>query len=267
MFPWFFSCLCLFLSLVGCMKIVENYSIQKLLQYFFLFSSFAFFFLISLLFDWTSNRYKNQDEDLLPKGERITLSPNKIKCHHPNCPKVNSSSPNIEQRHTIKPAQGQQTVGETSSLTGSIVIPNSCNNSQLSSPELSDATETRKYLSAINLHDERDEKQKTILLKIPSVIKSDQPIVSEVLDFCFVFVFELQCKCVAYTHCLFFRAWRDLVNIWVRHHRQHDVVHRLCSTNMLYCMRRRPLLTIRAVIKTSALPKRPHKQMMEIFGE
>lgn len=82
----------------------------------------------------------------------------------------------MEQKHSQK----VQTV-ETSSICGSIIIQGNCNTSQLSSPDVSETTETRKYLSAINLcgNEERvDDKQKTILLKIPGVIKADQLVVS-----------------------------------------------------------------------------------------
>lgn len=39
------------------------------------------------------NRYqrqqKQQEEGLLPNAETLTLSPSRIKCHHPKCPRVN----------------------------------------------------------------------------------------------------------------------------------------------------------------------------------
>lgn len=89
---------------------------------------------------------------------------------------MNSSSPNVDQRHAIK----TQTA-DPNSISGNLIIHNSCNNSQLSSPDISETKEVRKYLSAINLQDECDEKQKTILLKFPGVIKTDQPIVSNFL--------------------------------------------------------------------------------------
>lgn len=127
-------------------------------------------FKLSLLF-----RYQHQDEDLLPNTDILTLSPHRIKCHHPKCPKVNQSPPiSQEQRHSIR----VQT-GDAGSTAGSIIIQN-CNNSQLSSPDLSEPNEvTKKYLSALNVNniDERDEKQKTILLRIPSVKKTDQLVI------------------------------------------------------------------------------------------
>lgn len=85
---------------------------------------------------------------------------------------MNQSPPiSQEQRHSTK----VQT-GDTGSIAGSIIIQN-CNNSQLSSPDLSEPNEvTKKYLSAMNVNtvDEREEKQKTFLLKIPGVMKADQ---------------------------------------------------------------------------------------------
>lgn len=115
---------------------------------------------------------------MLPNTEILTLSPHRIKCHHPKCPKMNQSPPKSqEHRHSIR----VQT-GDAASTAGSIIIPN-CNNSQLSSPDLSEPNEVAKrYLSALNVNniDERDEKQKTFLLKIPSV-KADQLVIS--LDF------------------------------------------------------------------------------------
>lgn len=123
---------------------------------------------------WWWCRYRNQDDDLLPNADILTLSPNRIKCHHPKCPKLNQSPPHC----SLKSPMHAQPSHDTASLSGSIVVPN-CNNSQMSSPEMSDSNESRKYLSSLNINnvDERDEKQKTILLKIPSVMKSDQLLV------------------------------------------------------------------------------------------
>lgn len=50
----------------------------------------------------------------------------------------------------------------------------------MSSPDISDSNESRKYLSSLHINnvDEKDDKQKTILLKIPSVMKTDQLLVN-----------------------------------------------------------------------------------------
>lgn len=127
-------------------------------------------------------RYKNQDEDLLPNADTFTLSPHRIKCHHPNCPKMNQNTPD----GSTKCLKSQMI--DTHSISGSIVIQNNCNNSQLSSPDVSEANALRKYSSSsANVpsnnsgNEEKDDKQKTILLKIPSVIKAEQLSVSTVV--------------------------------------------------------------------------------------
>lgn len=87
---------------------------------------------------------------------------------------------------------------DTNSISGSIVIQNNCNNSQLSSPDVSEANALRKYSSgsANNGNEDKDDKQKTILLKIPSVIKAEQ---LSVRDF-FIFSHRFRYPC----HFLFF---------------------------------------------------------------
>lgn len=119
-------------------------------------------------------RYRNQDEDLLPNADTLALSPNRIKCHHPKCPKLNQSPPHSSLR--IHTTMGNN---ESGSLTGSIALPH-CNNSQISSPDISESNESRKYISSLHINnvDEKDDKQKTILLKIPSVMKTDQFLVN-----------------------------------------------------------------------------------------
>lgn len=75
-------------------------------------------------------------------------------------------------------------LGDANSISGTIVIPNNnCNNSQLSSPDMSEANEImqRYSSSSINLaamanggNDDKDDKHKSSLLKIPGVIKMEQ---------------------------------------------------------------------------------------------
>lgn len=124
-------------------------------------------------------RYRNQDEDLLPNADTLTLSPNRIKCHHPKCPKLSQSPPHCSLKSPL-----HTQANETGSLSGSTVLPN-CNNSQMSSPDISDSNESRKYLSSLHINniDEKDDKQKTILLKIPGVMKTDQLLVINILTF------------------------------------------------------------------------------------
>lgn len=201
----------------------------------------------SFVHDLWHFRYKNQDEDLLPNADTIALSPHKIKCHHPNCPKMNS--PHIDHQQQLQQkmmhSQKVQTSvgGETSSICGSIHIQGNCNNSQLSSPDISETTDTRKYLSAINLNDDRsgsvDEKQKTILLKIPGVIKGEQLTVS-VLAFCAIK--SVHFNSIESTVLCLSRVYRVRQSIWVHRHRR-DVDHRWCSTNTLFCIRLHRLST------------------------
>lgn len=127
-------------------------------------------------------RYKNQDEDLLPNADTFTLSPHRIKCHHPNCPKVNQNTPTMDGGGGICGAKRLKSqMADTNSISGTIVIQNNCNNSQLSSPDMSEANEMHRYSSSsANLatansgNDDKDDKHKLSLLKIPGVIKTEQ---------------------------------------------------------------------------------------------
>lgn len=79
-------------------------------------------------------------------------------------------------------------MADTNSISGTIVIQNNCNNSQLSSPDMSEANEMHRYSSSsMNLatatsappttttgNDDKDDKHKLSLLKIPGVIKTEQ---------------------------------------------------------------------------------------------
>ncbi|XP_055304336.1 voltage-dependent T-type calcium channel subunit alpha-1G [Sitodiplosis mosellana] len=127
-------------------------------------------------------KYRNQDEDLLPNADTFTLSPHRIKCHHPNCPKVNQNTPTMDGSGgggVAKRLKSQ--MADTNSISGTIVIQNNCNNSQLSSPDMSEANEMHRYsTSSANLatansrNDDKDDKHKSSLLKIPGVIKTEQ---------------------------------------------------------------------------------------------
>lgn len=72
-------------------------------------------------------------------------------------------------------------MADTNSISGTIVIQNNCNNSQLSSPDLSEANEMHRYSSSsTNLamanigNDDKEDKHRSSLLKIPGVIKAEQ---------------------------------------------------------------------------------------------
>ncbi|XP_031625019.1 voltage-dependent T-type calcium channel subunit alpha-1G isoform X2 [Contarinia nasturtii] len=126
-------------------------------------------------------KYKHQDEDLLPNADTFTLSPHRIKCHHPNCPKVNQNkTPTMDGGARRLKSQ----MADTNSISGTI-IQNNCNSSQLSSPDMSEANEMHRFSSSsMNLaaaaptttagNDDKDDKNKLSLLKIPGVIKTEQ---------------------------------------------------------------------------------------------
>lgn len=134
-------------------------------------------------------RYKNQDEDLLPNADTFTLSPHRIKCHHPNCPKVNQNqTPTIDGAKRLR-----SQMADANSISGTIAMPNNCNNSQLSSPDMSEANEMHRYstgsgnVATTNSgNDDKDEKHRSGLLKIPGVIKTEQQSVGGI---CFVLAF------------------------------------------------------------------------------
>lgn len=151
---------------------------------------FCSFFLSSLA--RSICRYKHQDEDLLPNADTFTLSPHRIKCHHPNCPKANQNTP------TMDGSGGRRLksqMPDTNSISGTIVIQNNCNNSQLSSPDVSETNEIHKYSTGSGNaattnsgNDEKDEKHRSGLLKIPGVIKTEQQSVSGIRRTAFAFV-------------------------------------------------------------------------------
>ena len=64
---------------------------------------------------------------------------------------------------------------DATSTTGSVVIHN-CGSSQISSPDNSEALDSKKYVSVLNINnvDEKDDKQKAIILKIRNAVKSEQ---------------------------------------------------------------------------------------------
>lgn len=139
--------------------------------------SIFFFCFVLFLCNSFHHRYKNQDEDLLPNADTFTLSPHRIKCHHPNCPKVNQNqAPTLDGGKRLR-----SQMADANSISGTIVMPNNCNNSQLSSPDMSEANELHRCSSssanlatAYNGNDEKDDKHKSSLLKIPGVIKTEQ---------------------------------------------------------------------------------------------
>lgn len=85
-------------------------------------------------------------------------------------------------------------MADTNSISGTIVIQNNCNNSQLSSPDMSEANELHRYSSssanvatANSGNDDKDDKHRSSLLRIPGVIKTEQQTVRFHFDFGFLF--------------------------------------------------------------------------------
>lgn len=133
-----------------------------------------------------TDRYKNQDEDLLPNADTFTLSPHRIKCHHPNCPKMNQNSPSLDASKCLKSHQRNATDANSIGLA----------TSQLSSPDLSDSHDMRKHstgsanTSNVFGHtngdqqpmNERQRAQEQQRYRIPSAIKVEQQSMVSILS-------------------------------------------------------------------------------------
>lgn len=115
---------------------------------------------------------RQQEEGLLPDGETLTLSPSRIKCHHPKCPRTSQNSTTNIQDQLI-------TVMVPLNASRNMQTTNSTDN-HISSPENSDSMEHNKNTTKKNgsIQDGKDDKQKTIRLRIPSTNESEQLIVS-----------------------------------------------------------------------------------------
>lgn len=123
-----------------------------------------------------TNRYqrqlRQQEEGLLPDGETLTLSPSRIKCHHPKCPRTNQNSTTNIQDQLI-------TVMVPLNTSRNAQTANS-NDNHISSPENSDSMEHNKHLAKKNgtIQECKDDKPKSFRLTIPSTNESEQLIVS-----------------------------------------------------------------------------------------
>lgn len=126
-----------------------------------------------------TRRYKNQDEDLLPNADTFTLSPHRIKCHHPNCPKMNQNSPAYDAAKCLKSHQRPANDANSIGLAAS----------QLSSPDMSDPYDMRQastgatnapnaFGQANGDQQQRAGHQEQQRLRIPSAIKVEQQSVS-----------------------------------------------------------------------------------------
>lgn len=124
-----------------------------------------------------TRRYKNQDEDLLPNADTFTLSPHRIKCHHPNCPKMNQNSPAYDTAKCLKSHQRPANDANSIGLAAS----------QLSSPDMSDSHDMRQAATGAtnafgqangDSQQQRAGHQEQQRLRIPSAIKVEQQSVS-----------------------------------------------------------------------------------------
>ncbi|XP_037028717.1 voltage-dependent T-type calcium channel subunit alpha-1G isoform X5 [Bradysia coprophila] len=124
---------------------------------------------------------RQQEEGLLPDGETLTLSPSRIKCHHPKCPRTSQNSTTNIQDQLI-------TVMVPLNASRS-APPASSNDNHISSPENSDSMDHSKNATKKNgtVQDGKDEKQKTFRLRLPSTNESEQlinPCSSNYLNTC-----------------------------------------------------------------------------------
>ncbi|XP_062714387.1 voltage-dependent T-type calcium channel subunit alpha-1G isoform X3 [Aedes albopictus] len=115
-------------------------------------------------------QYQNRKEGLLPHTpETLTLSPNKIKVHHPKCPKMNALA-----------VSGVQHRNNQGSNTPCAIIPRLPRNApstvgtekQMSSPDVSEMVSVENIknnaLNNCTNYSNLDDKQKIVLLKIPN---------------------------------------------------------------------------------------------------
>ncbi|XP_021706156.1 voltage-dependent T-type calcium channel subunit alpha-1G isoform X2 [Aedes aegypti] len=111
-------------------------------------------------------QYQHRKEGLLPQTpETLTLSPNKIKVHHPKCPKMHALAVSTVHRNN----QG--------SNTPCAIIPRNAPSAvgtekQMSSPDISEMVSVENIknnaLNNCTSYSNLDDKQKIVLLKIPN---------------------------------------------------------------------------------------------------
>lgn len=119
---------------------------------------------------------KQQEEGLLPDTETLTLSPNRIKCHHPKCPKHNQNPANTipDQMITVMvPLNASRTVQTTN---------NHDNHSGILSTDNSESLDTSKSSNKKYANIQEDKQNKTIRLRIPNAIETEQLIVGQIGD-------------------------------------------------------------------------------------
>ncbi|GAB0089753.1 Voltage-dependent T-type calcium channel subunit alpha [Sergentomyia squamirostris] len=159
------------------------------------------------------NRYqqKQRREGLLPTPDILTLSPSKIKAHHPKCHKYgmekatnikdqqqlitvmvplnSTNTPNNNSTVVATTVGGLNGGGGNGGMNGievsmpnsTIITPNVANDGQASSPDNSELSLDHSRNNSMrrkninnNVGSREEQKQKTLLLKIPSMTESEQ---------------------------------------------------------------------------------------------
>lgn len=114
---------------------------------------------------------RQQEENLLPDGEILTLSPQRIKSHHPKCPNhLQNSKQNInnpeQQRSTKVPLNAVNTVLTTKH-----------SDQQQAQQPHSPLENVESEGSRDSIRKNGNEKNRTIRLKIPNAVETEHLIV------------------------------------------------------------------------------------------
>lgn len=123
---------------------------------------------------------RQQEENLLPDGETLTLSPHRIKSHHPKCP---SHTQNSKQNDNI-PEQHRSTKAPLN-LVHTVLSSNNNDqqqiqqyNSPLENVESLDGS--RDSIKKIGNDGQKIDKNRTIRLKIPNAVETEHLIVRNI---------------------------------------------------------------------------------------
>lgn len=174
----------------------------------------------SLKFSIFRYQYQHRREGLLTHTpETLTLSPNKIKAHHPKCPKLNSLSASGVHKNNQDAIASCTIIPRLPKNTTSTVGTDK----QMSSPDISEMVSVENIknnaLNNCTNFANMDDKQKIVLLKIPNSenVSTGHGLMS------------------FYLNILLFRI-SPLQIPWV-HRPQVEEDHLLCLMNMLYIIR------------------------------
>lgn len=150
---------------------------------------------------WFRYQYQQRKEGLLPRTPDNLFSPQKIRCHHPKCPKVLNNHCGISRSSASKMTNIQEHSKQPNNQINTIQSSplNNSNNHDNISSDNSEIQSLNNTLSAT-----MDEKQKMLLLKIAnnsiaaasavaSVADNDYGNVSVLMFFFFLFFFLLIC--------------------------------------------------------------------------